>query len=273
MTALPDWLVERVALDEVSPALKPRVERADARELAARVEALRAENAAELAAYPAAQAAALIDGRIGAEKARVQRQRQLQRLRWFSMVSGVVAAAVVVIVLIGRRGADGVVQPGDETEEVTRAKGPARLLAFRQAGDKAELLDQDAVVKAGDVVQLRYKPVGKNYGVIASLDGAGVVTLHYPAREDAPPEATALAPRTTALPKSYQLDDAPHFERFVFITGDRPIDVQQAIASVKELARRSDSATAPVELPPGLQQWSLRLRKADRQPASTEDRP
>ena len=47
MTSLPDWLVERAALDEVAPASRDRLERADPRELAGRVAALREDNAAE----------------------------------------------------------------------------------------------------------------------------------------------------------------------------------------------------------------------------------
>jgi hypothetical protein len=100
--------------------------------------------------------------------------------------------------------------------------------------------------------------------VIASVDGAGVVTLHYPLREDAPPEATAMAPEPHALPHAYALDDAPRFERFFFITGSDPLDVGQTLAALRLLALREDSATAGLELPTGLHQWSLRLRKADR---------
>jgi len=146
-------------------------------------------------------------------------------------------------------------------------KGAARLLAFRQIGAQVEQLEQDALVRADDLIQLRYNGGGKGYGVIASVDGAGVVTLHHPASEDAPPEATALAPRPTALPHAYALDDAPRFERFFFITADSPIDLPQSLASLRALAQRADSATASLELPAGLRQWSLRLRKPDHPPS------
>jgi hypothetical protein len=157
-----------------------------------------------------------------------------------------------------------------EEDEVTRVKGSARLLAFRQIGEHAQRLEQDALVKAGDIVQLRYNAGGRGYGVIASIDGAGVVTLHYPASDAAPAEATALAPKLTALPHAYELDDAPSFERFFFITADAPIDVQQTLAALRVLASKSDGATAPLELSRKLHQWSLRLRKPERQ--SNEDR-
>jgi hypothetical protein len=94
--------------------------------------------------------------------------------------------------------------------------------------------------------------------LIASIDGAGVVTLHYPANADAPALATALAQKPTSLPQAYVLDDAPQFERFFFITSEDPIEVAptpphhitrlgaQAIPRPPELAiaRLGDAALA-----------------------------
>jgi hypothetical protein len=257
VTSLPDWLVERAALDEVSPAHRPRLAAADPHELDTRVAALRAENAAELAAHPASVAVAQIERRVV-----VERQRRRRRQRWL-WVSALTSAAVVAgaFVVIDRSVTEQVIV--DETEEVTRVKGATRLLAFRQDGERVERLQDDAHVRAGDRIQLRYHAGGRGYGLIASLDGAGVVTLHHPASEDAPAAATSLAPRTTTLPHAYALDDAPRFERFFFITSDRPIEVEAGLAAVRELAKREDSSTAALELPPGLHQWSLRLRKPD----------
>ncbi|HEX8113561.1 MAG TPA: hypothetical protein VF516_37780, partial [Kofleriaceae bacterium] len=158
----------------------------------------------------------------------------------------------------------------EASDEATRVKGSARLIAFRQVGEQVEQLEPDAVVRAGDVIQLRYNAAGRSYGVIASVDGAGVVTLHYPLREDAPPEATAMAPEPTALPHAYALDSAPRFERFFFVTAKDPLDVRQTLAALRVLAHREDSATARLELPAGLRQWSLRLRKADRTSSNHE---
>ncbi len=265
MTSLPDWLVERAALDEVAPASRDRVERADPHELAERIAALNAENAAELGAYPAGVAVAQIEQRIAVESKRRADRRRSVRLRWFGLMS-TAAVAAIVLLMVGRQTTTSNVQsPTDPDEEVTRVKGAARLLAFRQAGDHAERLEEDSLVQAGDMIQLRYHAAGQGFGVIASIDGAGVVTLHYPVDDDAPPRATALAPKTTALPTAYVLDNAPAFERFFFITGDSPINVQLSLACVRALAARPDSATAPLELPSGLHQWSLRLRKPSKE--------
>jgi hypothetical protein len=263
VTSLPDWLVERAALDEVAPHSRDRIERADRGELEARIAALRAENAAELAAHPAAPAVAQIQLRVA--KAHVDHRVVRQRKRRI-LVVGVMSAATIAIVLVAfaRKGGERSVAGVDEIEE-TRAKGATRLVVFRQVGDHAERLDEDELVREGDLLQLRYRAGGRGYGVIASVDGAGVVTLHFPQREDAAPEATALAQKTTSLPNAYALDDAPKFERFFFITADEPINVEQTLQTLRAHAQRGDSATASLEIPANHRQWSLRLRKPSNQ--------
>ena len=267
MTSLPDWLVERAALDEVPPASRDRVDRADPRELAERVAALREDSAAELARHPVGPAVAQIEAQRAAQatlRARRQRQRRLGAL-------GLATTAATALVFT-RLAVDPATEPSDPArtskvappDDGNRVKGVPRLVAFRQVGNQAERLARDAFVRAGDVLQLRYDAGTRGYGVIASLDGAGVVTLHFPLGEDAPPEATAVAPKMTTLPRAYALDDAPRFERFFFLTADEPIDVQRSLAAMRALAARPDSADAALELPADIHQWSLRLRKINR---------
>ena len=275
MTPLPDWLVERAALDEVAPASRARIERADPRELAERIAELRDDNAAELARHPAAPAVAQIEERLAIERRRLADRRRRQ-LRWVGVAASAVAAIVALRLVAVRGGPDGdALVRGESQEDGTRVKGSPRLLAFRQVGQQVERLAQDAVVHAGDIIQLRYNAAGHGFGVIASVDGAGVVTLHFPLSEQAPPQATAVSTETATLPDAYALDDAPSFERFFFITANDPVDVQQTLDAVRALAHRDDCATGKLELPSGLHQWSLRLRKADRSSneSSTHESP
>ena len=264
MTSLPDWLVERAALDEVAPASRDRIERADPRELADRVAALRNDAAVELARHPAGPAVAQIEARVAAETRQRAERRRRRRLRWLGLATSAAAVLVVARLAAERTVTDDPPRVRVAQDDGTRVKGSPRLVAFRQVGERVERLEQDAVVRAGDVIQLRYNAGGQGYGVIASVDGAGVVTLHFPLREDAPPQATAVSPETIALPHAYELDDAPRFERFFFITANGPVDVRGALWALRALADRDDSATAALDLPAGLRQWSLRLRKPDR---------
>jgi hypothetical protein len=262
VTTLPDWLVERAALDEVPPASRERIDRADKRELDERIAALHADNERELASHPAGPAVAQIEARAASEAKKQQLARRRSRLQLVTAV-GAVAAIVLVAGLVLRPSPMSVKPELPDGPEVTTAKGGKQLTVYRQAGDRIELLVPDAVVRAGDVLQLRYRGGGEKYGVIASIDGAGAVTLHFPASEDAPPEATALAPKATALPNAYALDDAPRFERFFFFTAKTPIDVSQSLAALRAFAQRSDGDTATPEMPAGLEQTSVRLRKPD----------
>ncbi len=269
MTSLPDWLVERAALDEVPPQSRDRLSRADPRELADRVAALRADSAAELAAHPVGPAVAQIEARL----ASAARRRRHQRFAALGLATTAATALVVIHFAIEPTTGEppeGAVRGVASDDDGTRIKGGPRLVAFRQVGKQAERLARDAFVRPGDVLQLRYDPGGRGYGVIASIDGAGVVTLHYPLSEDAPPDATAMATRMTALPAAYALDDAPRFERFFFLTADEPIDVQRSLAALRALAARPDSAEAELELPAEMQQWSLRFRKTHRTQPHTE---
>ena len=242
MTTVPDWLAERAALDECPPASRDRLANAD---LAAQLTAIADANARELAAHPPEIAVAQI-------QARVRRAPRRRRVAWVAGL-GAVAAVALVITHVGASDA-----PRDDVE-VTRAKGTVRLTVFRRAGEGAERLEPDAVARSGDVLQLRYDAGGRRHGVIASIDGAGAVTLHYPATEASD---TVLASRATALPQAYALDDAPRFERFFFITADQPIDVSGTLATLRAFAQRPDAADADLPLLAPLQQWSLRLVKA-----------
>ncbi|MGE0397861.1 MAG: hypothetical protein AB7T06_14155 [Kofleriaceae bacterium] len=255
-TSPPDWLVERAALDEVAPQSRARVDAADPAELAERIAAIRADNATELAAYPAGPALEQINARVASEAAR---RRARRRLTMVGMVGVASVAAVAAVVLVAGRVATG--DPTQDVPEVTRVKGATRLLAFRHVGDHAEPLAEDDLVREGDLIQLRYNAGGRKFGVIASVDGAGEVTLHYPGAEDAPPEDTALSTKPTPLAHAYALDNAPRFERFFFITADDPIELAPCLGALRSLAERGDAASASLDLPSHLHQWSLRLRK------------
>lgn len=105
-----------------------------------------------------------------------------------------------------------------------RVKGEAKkqaLKLYKQEGDGAVLLNNGAKVKSGDVIQISYVPGKNEYGIIFSIDGNGNVTKHFP---DSTWKAAKLNQVMTEVPLdfSYELDDAPDYECFVFVTGDKP---------------------------------------------------
>lgn len=114
-------------------------------------------------------------------------------------------------------------------------------------------------MRAGDLVRVGYRAAGRGFGVIVSVDGRGSVTVHLPGRGD---QAAALAGGDTVLVHhAYQLDDAPRFERFHFVTAGAPF----AVATVVDAARRAALTAGASELPlaPSFEQATFLLRKGD----------
>jgi len=115
-------------------------------------------------------------------------------------------------------------------------------------------------MKAGDIIQMSYARGEMTYGVVASVDGRGAVTLHLPVGGA---DAARLDGRETALPTSFELDDAPGFERLFFVAADRPFKTALVMDACRKLA--DDPARVekdPLVLPDGLEQSTFILRKA-----------
>ena len=109
------------------------------------------------------------------------------------------------------------------------------------------------------MLQLGYVSAGRRYGAVLSVDGRGSVTLHFP---ESPAGSPELKGGTVSLPSAYELDDAPAFERFFFVTSDAPFDVGTVMESARQLAREPERARyAPLSLPEPLSQTSITLDK------------
>ena len=98
------------------------------------------------------------------------------------------------------------------------------------------------------------------YGVILSIDGRGVVTLHLPPSGDR--AAPLQSGRVTLLDQAYELDDAPGWERFYFVTGDTPFAVSADVEAARKVAAEG-ARPAPAPLPIGreLSQSTFSLQK------------
>jgi hypothetical protein len=223
--------IERYVLGELSEDRAKAIERildVDA-ETRARVEAIKADNRAILEAYPPHLMAVQIGAR--AEEATAKRAAARRRVM-IPAISAVIAttAAVLVVVILPYGPPTESMNSGHDVLEETRPKGSTEptLYVFRQRGKGDVLLNEKtAVSSAGDVIQLKYAAKGEKYGIIFSVDGRGAVTLHYPASKG---ESAKIEPRGVhALQYSYELDDAPRFERFFFVTSEKPFDVSDVL--------------------------------------------
>ena len=177
------------------------------------------------------------------------------------------AAAMLVAVLLGGvLFGDGLVG-GDEPGRVaTRPdwdglKGD-RLRIYRRVGAREEPLAAGQRVSEGDIIQVAYVAGGAARGVIVSVDGAGQVTRHFP--EAAHGSNALKAGSVVALPHSYELDDAPRFERFFFVFAEPgvPLNTAEVEDAAWALARSGEAAKAPLPIEvDGVRVESVLLKK------------
>jgi len=120
-------------------------------------------------------------------------------------------------------------------ENTLRFKGErSKLYIYIQRKDSIELLSADSVVYAGDRLQVAFFSDAK-YGMIFSIDGSGSVTLHYPREEQIFSEIPAN--NKIKLPYSYELDAAPGFEKFFFLTSEKEIHVAKILKKAYQFAK------------------------------------
>lgn len=197
------------------------------------------------------------------EKPRVKRFKK----RFWILSPALVPAIILVLLFLPRTRNKIPVHPYLDPVDVTTAKGPVKidmnqtqLLVHRNVNNKVELLRDGTSGKAGDLLQLGYLSVSQPYGVIFSIDGCGGVTLHYPEDKNRP--ASLVLNKKIVLPEAIELDNAPGFERFFFITSDTPLDVEKILKDAKALAADIEAAKAKnLDLPKNVKQYSTIIIK------------
>lgn len=155
-----------------------------------------------------------------------------------------IAAAVIVAlgifsaVIIGGRGEvvqmDAAQQAGSDVAMVagsdngygeTRLKGmQARMEIWKKTAEGVAQMEEKGLASEGDELQLRYVVPEKCFGMLISMDGNGVVTVHMGQGA----QAIAVEPgKMNTLPFAYKLDDAPHFEKFFLLTSKNEFSVNE----------------------------------------------
>jgi hypothetical protein len=266
-TRVPDWMLERYLLDELPRKERRQMEKELERDpsLRAALEKLRQDDRRVLAAYPPDQVIPQILKRAALARPEAKAARPW-RLAWIAAPALALALFMLVILppLLQRRlAAPGGAPTGDYTAvkggEPQSLRSPA-LRLYRRGSDGDRVLRDGATARAGDLIQVAYSAAGRANGVILTIDGAGAVTLHFPKTEES---TTALAGgRLVLLPSSFEMDQAPRFERFIFITAAGPLPTAAILEKAKLLAAAGDRAmTGQLDLPADCGQVSLLLRK------------
>ncbi|MDD9941693.1 MAG: ActD-like protein [Myxococcales bacterium] len=267
----PTLLIEQLAVGELSDTRKRALEEEFGRErIAMLCASVQAENRALVERF----APARLPPANAVQQLAAERRKRSRRARWRSadrflqqlVLAGVVTLAVVTAVMVSLPGDEGAPtgsppQSQAGPGEATRIKGLSpHILAFRKRGEVVEPLSDGDTVSEGDLLQLGYVAAGKSHGVLLSMDGRGVTTLHFPQRRD---QSTKLQKSgEVLLGSAYALDDAPEYERFVMVVADEPIGVAGVLAAAQQLAKdRAAARVAPLPSPSNHEQYSLLLRK------------
>ena len=251
---VPDVLLEQYRLGELPRDEAARLERLlhSDETLRQRLRALEESDEAIAGRYPSEWLAKRVRERLTAET-RTPPAVFSRPARW-ALASALAGIAVVIALAVPRS-----VNESDAGGDRIKGLQPT-LTVYRRTARGSETLADGAAARAGDLLRVGYVSAGRGYGVILSIDGRGIVTLHLP--PDGTHAATLTHGGTILLDAAYELDDAPAWERFYFVTGDRPFEV----APVMDAARRAavgDLRAPPPSLPiPGdLQQTTFSIQK------------
>jgi hypothetical protein len=242
--------IERWLLGELTDAERSRVE-----------SALSTEEQARLRREDGELRSALLARQSPAEFARRVRARRPARRSAMWIAAPALTAAAALVAVLQSAPAEQSGTPPSVVDEAPgeRSKGlRPQIHVYRRTERDVEELHEGATVHPHDLLQLGYVGAGRRFGALISIDGAGAVTTHLPSSGSV---ATALAHHgEQLLPSAYELDAAPRFERFLFVTADEPFDLAPLLDVARKLPRdRAESG--PLPLAPRFAQQSLRLRK------------
>lgn len=266
---VPDYLLEQYALGELPPnqmtELGDRIAKDSS--LVTRLDAIHASNRAILRERPPEEFARLVNlqrrvDAISAEEQALEKRKHAQRR--LLMFAPAFAAVLILLVILTQSDESPLIRTQPiRIMEYTREKGlEPHLRVFRKVDDDAELLTANSVVRRGDMLQIGYVAHGHPFGVIISIDGRGAVTLHYP---DDPTLSTQLdQDGEIHVPHAYEIDDAPDFERFFFVTATAPIRVDSVLAASRRLAHDPERAEIDtLVLGEGFRQSATLIRKQE----------
>ena len=254
MTHITDWLLEQYVLAELPPQQmrELRQQIAADHDLARRIEAINSSNAALKKTCPSIPFARRVinDPRLATPSIPRQKSTWLNSVAHFmrqgltqhtakltTAVSLLFAVFITAIALT----------PAPNVDTGVRLKGVQPCFTVYRLVNEANIeLEGNVVLHEQDRIQLTYVAAGKAFGYLVSVDGNGVLTPHLADGTDAAPLSNS---GETQLTTAYQLDDAPDFERFFFITANEPFAIKNIDAAINLLVADDTVATGNLELP------------------------
>lgn len=265
-------LLEKYRLGELTDAEMIRLEAQypDKKQLQKELDALEESDAEILKKYPPRDMAAAISEKLaaGAPEEENSKIKAFPAFKAFRYTAVAAAAALVIVLGISflnnpaATSTGGMVAASDGlAKERVKGLNPS-LKIYRRTGDSAEILANRDAAYERDLLQIEYIAGSFRYGVIFSIDGRGTVTMHFPTYAGIAAELDHNG--AVLLPYSYELDDAPDFERFFFITGGSSFDIDEVLDAAYELASDGKASRREfLEIPDTYYQTTILLKKGN----------
>lgn len=263
---IPNLTLEQYVLGELPDRIRIEIEEIISRDniLQQKIETIRQSNDELLAQLPSNPMVQEIKLKAHANEVAIMISKQNNAQSWWKIEWNKYTVATVFTLLLVTGLSPFIVANFFNTEilDQTRTKGLSpQITVYRSIKDSSERLSNSSRVNTGDIIQIGYIAAGKKFGAIVSIDGRGTFTMHYPSSDTA---STLLKNGgEILLENSYELDDAPLFENFFFITSDEPIVmeiVRNACHTLVSELKNDNSGILP-GLPAQWMQYPFVLRK------------
>jgi hypothetical protein len=247
--SISDLLLERYCLGELSEKETILIKQALLEDVTVRerLESITHSNEDILTSYPAPFVSARIQDAMKSlpQTKKIKSSRRLFGISLSTAAACAAAAAFFVIFPVNT-----IVDNGSPTvvthvgsikndSDVVRFKGSdVNLHIYRKTAGEPEELKPNSVAVKGDALQIGFQS-RMQYAVIFSIDGRGSVTLHYPDNEYASTQIEKG--KKILLNKSYQLDDAPRYEKFYLVASDIGVNTGFIIKAARDFAAKGDA--------------------------------
>ncbi|MBI9109252.1 MAG: hypothetical protein JEZ04_21075 [Spirochaetales bacterium] len=261
-----DLFIEKYRFGELTEKERRDLEKnyPDSEALEERIQELEASDELILGKYPPEKIAAEIQARSAISDAGKTGNTNIRKFRLIKYTAFAAAAALVLAFGLSlytpATNTGGMIEASEEIS-AERIKGlKPSLKIYRRTGESAEILGNRDTALESDLIQIEYIAGSFKYGVIFSIDGRGMLTMHYPTYEGIAAELDQAG--AILLPYAYELDDAPDFERFFFITGGSSFNIDEVLDAAYELASRGRvSRREFLALPDTYYQTTILLKK------------
>ncbi len=265
-----DWELERYLLRELSPHRLREIDDMieDDPDLRRQLADLKRSNDQILHRYPSKHLVSAIQHKLEEKRPNADKKKAGPFPRkWLYAVPLLASALGLIFVVLLNLNMPSHQELQVGGQPATRIKGEEdidisqpRIIIYRKSGESAEIINNGDSASQGDLLQIAYIPAGMTYGVIFSIDGNGIVTLHHP--DHAGGSSDLMQEKKVLLASAYELDDAPRYERFFLVAAMEKIDTSRILELAEQLAESPGSVrTDDLSLPNTFTQFSILVIK------------